>query len=715
VVALATALALMAAACSEVTEEEMRERIGVERTADGGGEDPDDVELNGPDLGGPDFGDPDDDIEFDGPDLGGPEPSGSVVDRPEPLAAEQTAPSVTEGETVEHRPHSCPFDPGDVPGGGEVVCGEVVVPSRSDRPGVDGVVLEYARFLSDADADTWQPDPVVYLHGGPGGAVLEAAPFFGPEIVDRYIGERDVILYDQRGAGHSSPLPVCRSAWALTSAFYLGDQDHAELVDYYRGEIEECGVRIDARGDFDLSVYNSVVHAHDFADLLTALNLERANLHGTSYGSRLAQSVLRLHGDRVRAVVLSGVYPTDVQLIGSTPSAFRDALGAVFAACAAEPRCAEALPDPWVTLESVAAQLDADPASARVAVDDARTTPIRVDGDDLVNALHSALYRADTAAMIPDLLIDLADGETARLERIAPLALSDVANIGSFVSVMCKEEAPFTTLAEVDAARTGYRPADRINLPPGFVGPTLLDVCGSWAIGPPDPAENEPVVWDHPTLLFAGAFDPITPPQWARTVADRLPNATLAEFGEYGHDSDSGWCAQALSTDFMSDPTATLDTSCVVDVLPYLDDAAMRWQPAQVATQPTTVELGSGTEIDEVPVPDWWPGIDTDELAWWRAFDVIDNTALVIQPDGFDIAGLMDYFDVNAKSAWLDLSPSELDGWTRQTLGTSTVDMIVYHRNGPDPVAVALFAYPADLGAFERDLLIPAVQAFDAR
>jgi proline iminopeptidase len=100
--------------------------------------------------------------------------------------------------------------------------------------------------------------PIVVLHGGPGVADMRGdLAFFGRLAADG----RDVILYDQVGAGHSSRL-------ADPSGYSL-DRDLADLE-----------------------------------ALLAALGVERAVLVGHSYGASLATAYLARHRSNVERIVL---------------------------------------------------------------------------------------------------------------------------------------------------------------------------------------------------------------------------------------------------------------------------------------------------------------------------------------------------------------------------------------------------------------------------
>ena len=75
-------------------------------------------------------------------------------------------------------------------------------------------------------------------------------------------------------------------------------------------------------------------------------------------------------------------------------------------------------------------------------------------------------------------------------------------------------------------------------------------------------ADDEPLVSDIPTLVFAGRFDPITPPAWSRQVADALPNAVYLEFADHGHGM-TGTCPASIRRQFVADPGGPLDLACL--------------------------------------------------------------------------------------------------------------------------------------------------------
>jgi pimeloyl-ACP methyl ester carboxylesterase len=67
-----------------------------------------------------------------------------------------------------------------------------------------------------------------------------------------------------------------------------------------------------------------------------------------------------------------------------------------------------------------------------------------------------------------------------------------------------------------------------------------------------------------PTLLLAGEFDPVTPPEWAERAAETLPAGHLFVFPAIGHGVlDSHLCAADLVRAFLAQPDNPVPPSCL--------------------------------------------------------------------------------------------------------------------------------------------------------
>lgn len=605
----------------------------------------------------------------------------------------------------------CVFDPAGL----DVECGSIEIPSTGGS--LDPIRVAFARFRAETPS---QADPVIYLHGGPGGAVLSAADrLYGP-VVSPFIAERDVIIYDQRGAGESSPLPICTEAWDLDDAFFTTATPHVELRDDYTASLVDCAERLQRRDDIDLSDYSSAVHADDLLDLIRALDYDRVNLYGVSYGTRLAQTMLRDHPAPIRSSILSGVYPAEENLIGSTPAAFEQGMRQVFAACEADATCADLLPDPVASLEARVAALDADPLIVEIPVNEGESYPFALAGDDFLNILHGLLYAVDGAALIPDLLIDLDAGDTDRLQRLGNDGIFDTADVAAFLGVQCREEVPFTTDDELATASRLETMWDRINLPPGLLSDDMLDICAGWSsIGSAEPLENRAITWTQPTLVMSGAFDPITPPEWGVAMAARLPDAALALSPDRGHDADEGACAVEIMQAFIAAPSASVDVGCTGDnPLPYITATNVEvYERNSISLTESIVDIDPGpdTEWADMLLPDWVADFYDDEEVYWRNVDIYDPTVIVVRSGPFDGDELIWYlpFEVIRNDFEQTDVPAEVDaGWTRWVYETVGMDIVTYIREGTPDLNVSVVAADRDIDELERSV-VSMVNSFD--
>jgi pimeloyl-ACP methyl ester carboxylesterase len=679
-IAALTAIGLLASACAEISPDERALLDETVASLDAGDDDP------ATDLSEEDF-------EADEPWL-----PDEVVDE-----------VARTGPRPEIQQFRCPFDRTVTT---TARCGKIELPGRGDDADYT-IELSFVRFSATGSDDEKQPDPVVYLHGGPGGAILESADYWYDSIVRPHITTRDVILYDQRGAGRSTPLPSCRETGESSDRFYTDAASHDALRDDFLAALEDCAERIRDNGDVDLTAFDSAANAQDLIDLMWALGIEEYNLHGSSYGTRVAQTIMRDAPAGVRSLVLSGVYPTDVNLMGSVPGSLESSLDAVFAGCTASVRCAEALPDPWATLESLVRSLDAQPMVVEVSTTASDSFTLAFDGTDLLNGLHSLLYVGYQAAGVPDLLIDWLDGDVRRIERLARVSVFDHTDIAVFVLVQCADEAAFATdeLLSRPLDHEFLRAAD---LAPSLNGVDSLTICADWDTGPTDPIENEPVTWDVPTLLLAGAVDPITPPEWAAAMAERLPRARLVDMADLSHDSDEGWCAEGLIGAFVREPDVLLDTSCAAftDHL-TVDEMAERFrEPFSLIDR--SYDFDGDGEVVGFGGPDWSPEWAEDAQILWRALDQLDQTALILL-DVDSTYDVIDHLPFGGRIPdWEQRSVTGIPaGWERDEMETTAGTMIRY-RHLISGVRLVLVLEPGEPDDLERLVLVPAARSIGA-
>ncbi len=456
------------------------------------------------------------------------------------------------------------------PAGIEVDCGTLTVPENYEDP--EGAQIQLAVAILRHPDGNPEPDPIIYLEGGPGGSVLELLYLTAARFEPVFAANRDIILFDQRGVGVSEPALDCPTVddlgLELLDYEYEGeDLTLQELIELINLEILNCGAELAA--EHDLSQYNSANNAADVEALRLALGYEQVNLWGISYGTRLGLTVMRDYPAGIRSVVLDSVVPLETEFEVQGPNSYNRALDTLFAACAEDEACNAAYPELESVFYDTIAMLNENPAvfNASHPLTGVTYEDIHFTGYDFSAAIFQMLYSAELLPVLPQLIYNTADGNYDGLRTFMTILFVNqgVISVGMNRAVNCYEELPFIDLEvmeEIYSTFPGYTPEDA-----AFEVANYVAACEAFQPGAASPIEDEPVISELSALVTSGTFDPVTPPAFAEQVADVLPNSTYVEFPASGHGPTGGdECAINIMTDFINDPSSELDTSCVEDL-----------------------------------------------------------------------------------------------------------------------------------------------------
>ncbi len=428
-------------------------------------------------------------------------------------------------------------------------CGVVEVwENRATR---SGRKLHLKVVVLPARGPARQPDPIVYLGGGPGEAITGSAGQYNSDLRR----ERDLVFVDQRGTGEPDKLD-CELGRAGDLQSHLDAQFPLDAVRSCRAELEKRA---------DLTLYSTAWGADDLDDARVWLGYDKINLWGGSYGTRMAQVYLRRHGEHVRAVVLDGVVPMDETLPISHAAMGQRALDLVLAACDKDAACRQAFPNVREEMERVLERAGRE--AVRVEVRDPETqkpVAIRLNRGTLADGIRWLLYAPQTAAAIPLLVHEAARGNWTPLAEASVNARTGILGIlasGLFFSVTCSEDLPFIDPATVPQRTAGsFLGADRVR--------SQAAACAIWPHGAPEAGQREPVRSDVPVLVVNGERDPVTPPQFGERDVSRLTNA-LRVVVPYGGHFGNGDCPDEIEEDFLRRGSVKgLDTSCLTRIQP---------------------------------------------------------------------------------------------------------------------------------------------------
>ncbi len=446
-------------------------------------------------------------------------------------------------------------------------CGELEVPEdRSRSAGIDatsnpiGAATASATVKSDATIKLSiavipalnrraNAAPLFLLAGGPGQAATAMYASYASAFA-RVNRNHDIVLVDQRGTGHSAPL-TCDypDDWRAT----------ADVMPAVREATLACLKKYGDRVRF----FTSSAAVSDLDAVRKALGYGAIDLYGVSYGTRVAQLYMRRFAQSVHLVILDGVTYPEQSIGPDTPQDGERALELIVKRCQASSDCSKAYPDLQRELDGLRATFG--PKVQMIDLDDPSDglpRKIAFNRNMLNASLRFLSYSATEASLLPTLIHEAAQGTLAPLAAQAVITarqIGDQLASGMQNSVVCSEDVPFFTAADLDRVRNSktYQGADQLD--------ALEEICKLWPRGTPVDADlHRPLQSDIPTLLLSGEADPVTPPADAERAARGLTHHRLLVLDGEGHGQVATACVPRLMADFLDSGSAeSLDASCL--------------------------------------------------------------------------------------------------------------------------------------------------------
>jgi pimeloyl-ACP methyl ester carboxylesterase len=458
-----------------------------------------------------------------------------------------------------------------VPEGAQVECGFVVVPEQRNSNLIYAVKLSVVVYRSkDNDSDSI---PVVFLQGGPGSGSVE---WMSQRHYDEFISlvqeKHDVILFDSRGAGRSRPSLDCPEIKLLYVELLGQSISGAERERQYTEALTACRARLKKQG-IDVVAYTSAVSAADVSDIVSALGYERVNLYAVSYGARVAQLIMRDYPELVNVVVMDSPVPLTAQIYNDSAARIEAALKTLFSGCAADSECSTAYPDLESVYGDIVRRLDEEPVTVPIpATDFSGAHDTTITGVDLTSDLIWGLTSSYVIPSLPKAIYDTAQADyefVGYAESLPASAYSDI-SLGVMLSAHCSEQVFATTREQLTADLAAHPATEALGLSYIFgSADALFSICDMWGAPAYDEREREPLSSDIPTLILSGEYDPTTPPDYGRQIADTLSRSVVYVFPARGHvaslDRAKG-CSLILTLYFLQTARAIPDDSCVTDM-----------------------------------------------------------------------------------------------------------------------------------------------------
>ena len=428
-------------------------------------------------------------------------------------------------------------------------CAPFRVPENRALPGGRQISLRLA--LIRTKAARVEPDPVVFIAGGPGQSAVDSYPQVAPALAP-LLQHRDIILIDQRGTGGSAPLECPRAEKVAAARTPQPGFDAAQVLADTRACLAEVLPHADPR------FYTTTDAVSDLIALRKALGDPRFDLIGVSYGTRVAQEYARRDPAGVRSLVLDSVVPDTLVLGQDFARNLDDALKADFALCAGTPQCAKAFGDPWANLVRLRDRLKAAPPMVSFPDPVTFAPTVRAfTADRLVDTVRLFAYSPVTAALLPQTVHAALTGndgplmgESALIQREIGDSINDVMGM----SVVCSE----------DAALLKPDPRDADTLLGAMFQQQLAAQCAVWPHGTMPPDFHAPLKTATPVLILEGQYDPVTPPRYGEAVLKNLADGRLLVVKGQGHNVIGAGCMPRLVARFVEDlEPKTLNAKCL--------------------------------------------------------------------------------------------------------------------------------------------------------
>ncbi|KAH9895107.1 alpha/beta-hydrolase [Cubamyces lactineus] len=474
-------------------------------------------------------------------------------------------------------------------------CARVLLPLDYDTPGGPQTAIAL-RMIPATDRDNYKGTLLVNP-GGPGGSGTGFIGRAGRNI-SRIVGpEYDVLGFDPRGVGATTPSARCfetdsqRKLWDLQEDQRLLNLTDGS-VDVYRARDRLVAARCEEKigGEWGIAKFAGTHNvARDMLEIVQKLGQEKLQYWGFSYGTVLGQYFAAMFPDKIGRVIIDGVFDAYSYRanIWDTSLVDTDAVINSFFHF-----CHEAGPDKCKLWENSPSRIRTRYLDVLRAVE---TEPVAIPLADppLIltrNHLHAQIFGAIYKplagfGLVADTIAAVESGNLTALTALAPKIVDPtecscaapnqpwLAGSEAMRAIECGDgdEQPFDALA----FKEYYERSQALTQLAAPIWAKNYLACAEWRVRPKTrwmgPFEAEKTA--NPLLLISPRYDPVCPLADAQAVHARFGGAGLLIQESYGHCSLSApsLCTAKHVRAYMTNGTLPAPgTVCEVDELPFI-------------------------------------------------------------------------------------------------------------------------------------------------
>jgi len=451
----------------------------------------------------------------------------------------------------------------------EHACGRLGVLEDRTKPAGRTISIFVVRMDPPGEASA---DPMLAI----GGDIGDPAGFGGLAPLPGRV-HRTAYVMEPRGVGRSEPSLACPEFDGLAIDAIEAASGDPIFRQKVLTAVKACRDRPTASG-VDVAAYDAAAAAADVVDLRRALGITRWNLIGFGSQSRILIEAALQDGDAVRAMVLDSPQLPDLPDALLAERGLHEAIERLARTCAADTACNATAPGLPELFAAALAQLDAHPVTVTnttgaIAQLAGGPVDIRVDGGALLRVVRSILGGdgpANVAELPSTIALAAAGGVSDQVVRILgsdpPLCAGyrpicphgGSFSLGAYLSILCRDDAPFLDLATVDGDPTpAYHTV--------FGDNPYLAACVPWAVPPADDVVHQPLGGSLPLLVLVGQFDAFVPDLLVTaSLSDRLNTYLVGVPAQTHNVIGFTECAIAIRNAWVDHPEAPpADTSCV--------------------------------------------------------------------------------------------------------------------------------------------------------
>jgi pimeloyl-ACP methyl ester carboxylesterase len=398
--------------------------------------------------------------------------------------------------------------------------------------------------------------PLLYLHGGPGIATVENVPRYIKSKTWKQVREsRPLVFFDYRGTGFSEPA-LCGDIKDSLAKFEKTNIPAEAKQAYKISLYKKCRLQLAAKG-ISVASFNSFQLSEDVEAIRKALQIDKWNVYGVSFGTTVALNLLRNHGKNINAMILDSPFPPNAPWVDFVRP-FDTCFKILEKNIANDPVAFSYFS--LMRNDFVKAVIRLNKTPARIK--DSGNHAYDYTGDDFAWSIWSALLKPSTIPLVPLVIKEISNGNDSLLSKWVA-AFSNPNSFGMFSelqskAILCYESKPKTASDTKTALLAKYPDFSSFNI--DFEG----DLCEAWQPNAAGKKAFEPVKINVPVLVLSGEYDPVCPPYFGAITARTLSKATFIIVPSASHAAiHADECLRDIAVAFLSAPLKKPSLDCV--------------------------------------------------------------------------------------------------------------------------------------------------------